>query len=1341
MKSPHPVRRTARILALAAAVLILCLLLTAVVLMAVLDDDDYRRLAEWSVKQFAGYRMIIDGPFTVDWSAEPALSAAGIRFEASADGPQPSTTAIGQFHVKFALKPLLLGRIVIKQLRVEAVLLSVDSRAAGEDAGPQRRKSPPDIMIPVFESVVLQNIQVNVVDADREPILNVLLRHLTMDDVKDTGPLFVKAEGAVNANDFQIEGRLGAVTDIFKKKQPYPLDLELKIVDFRLTVSGMVDHLLEGKGLNLQLAAEEQDLSNLLDILRPDVPAIGRLKFAATLSGDAAAPGLTGLSLDIGDGTSVKLSARGSIANLFSGMGTYISINEESTNKDLLRLIFPENWKVVDEFRFRGTLGNIEGDYTLEDIEASVANDKGIELKAAGWLRFGDFSDGNILKALDVNLNLSSPYTDAIRPLLTDEIPEVGSVTASGRLTGPIERLALEDLFVQRGGVGPFKMTSKGRIGWIPLEDDQPIADIDLDVSIQSEQSTILASFYGVPIDEIGSVSLTGRVTGSTDRFQISDLQMRTADAHGLKTELSGGIAFAEQQNGKILGDINCKLRVDAPNMRAVKPLIRATLYPGLGPVSLEMLVTGTTEVLALENIAVIAGQTDRVQIKWNGRVGQFPLTDDRPPSDVQTAASLQAADVSALAELFGISLPDIGPVHGSWQATDRNEIIGFEDVKIVVGDGYKFQLRATGAVESVYRHDEISIDGIHLQLTVHTADTHLLSKLLEIPMPDLGTVDGRLSVSGDQQKLAISDIDLTTISPAGLVIKTRGAVGHIGLGKETIIGDVGVQFTAKAPDISAVPVFSGLRLPRLGPFQLGAQLKDREDGLDVEKFEIRTGTAEKTTFRMNGRLNHLQSRKHETMELQADFEALSQPWLQAYFKRSPAESPQFSGSLRLALGDGPVRIDELKIGTAELGGLQLQASGTVDASAQMPGIDVHIISAAGNPSAWGPLLGVPLPRARPLTADGRYTRKAGKHTYEGETRFGETRLQTNFRGTFGRQRPGMDLVISAANVFLEDLGLYPEAQTAKTDPLPPSQIKKDSPLFDEKPLPLDALQAFDFSLRLDADEVSGKSVALKQVGLDLILENGRLRIGPATIEYPQGFMSIEAALDASSDAVPEMGVKITAEDMDIDDMLSYLHEPLIFEGQLNLVVDLRSSGRSIKQIASGLTGELGVALENGRIRRIINLLAADALDFVFTAPVKSTYTDLNCMVARLQFEAGNGTIQVLYLDTPAVRARGSGSVNLADETVDLVINPEAKRRLFRRSSPVRIKGQLGNPSVKKIPATEAATLAGQILVPFVALPARALGYLWSLVRDDKDEKSPCIGSPSPDNLQDAVEK
>ena len=241
-----------------------------------------------------------------------------------------------------------------------------------------------------------------------------------------------------------------------------------------------------------------------------------------------------------------------------------------------------------------------------------------------------------------------------------------------------------------------------------------------------------------------------------------------------------------------------------------------------------------------------------------------------------------------------------------------------------------------------------------------------------------------------------------------------------------------------------------------------------------------------------------------------------------------------------------------------------------------------------------------------------------------------------------------------------------------------------------------------------------------------MALKDGRLRIGTSDMRYQRGHLSFESIFETAG-AEPLLNVKMLAKDMNIDDVLSSMHEPLVLEGQLNLALELKSRGRSSRELAANLSGEIGLAIENGKIQRGVEMIASDALDLLFTVPAKNTVTDLNCMAGRLDFEKGVGTIQVLYLDTPGVRARGFGSINLAAETVDVVIEPESKRRFFGRSSPIRIEGQLNDPSVKKIPANEAVILAGQLAVPIIALPARALGILWSLIKEDKDENSPCL--------------
>jgi hypothetical protein len=86
------------------------------------------------------------------------------------------------------------------------------------------------------------------------------------------------------------------------------------------------------------------------------------------------------------------------------------------------------------------------------------------------------------------------------------------------------------------------------------------------------------------------------------------------------------------------------------------------------------------------------------------------------------------------------------------------------------------------------------------------------------------------------------------------------------------------------------------------------------------------------------------------------------------------------------------------------------------------------------------------------------------------------------------------------------------------------------------------------------------------------------------------------------------------------------------------------------------------------------------------------------------------------------MRAEAFGHVDFNDETLALLVNSKSKRRLLRKTSPLRINGPLRDPSILKVPAEEAAILAGQILVPVVALPARALGVLWSIISRDESE-------------------
>jgi hypothetical protein len=72
----------------------------------------------------------------------------------------------------------------------------------------------------------------------------------------------------------------------------------------------------------------------------------------------------------------------------------------------------------------------------------------------------------------------------------------------------------------------------------------------------------------------------------------------------------------------------------------------------------------------------------------------------------------------------------------------------------------------------------------------------------------------------------------------------------------------------------------------------------------------------------------------------------------------------------------------------------------------------------------------------------------------------------------------------------------------------------------------------------------------------------------------------------------------------------------------------------------------------------------------------------------------------------------------------EVAINPQTKAGLIKRRSAVRVNGSLANLSVSSFPLAEAAVLYGTIILPFVILPARGTGHLFSLLAGDAESTS-----------------
>ncbi len=1246
---PHNTMRKTKVILLSLAGLLALFIILAAIAAMILDNEDYRKILTMAVERYTGYDVDIRGDFELDLSTEPSLTASDIQFKPGRNGTQLPMTRIGRIYIKLAATQLLTGAAWLKQLTVEDVIISLvigeDKQARKEKQ--QSKKIKYDIPVPIFQSVTLRNIIIDLSDIDKGHLFKAQMRQFSIADDPNTGLRYVKGEGLVDIHDFKIEGQLGSLKHILDHTKPYPIALDLKSegLDFKLT--GKVDDPIKGEGLELLVFGEVSEVSNFLKLFKVDIPGMGRLELEANITGNIDTPKASDIFVSISHGPQFGLAAKGSVKDITSGKGTDIEIRSSSNNKDIIQMLLPDILADFTNLGLHGYLRDYAEDFVLEKITADGSNDQGLLLNAAGSLNFGRFTNDPPLKELDLDIQLTSPTTESAKRFLVDILPEMGPVAGKARLTGPIERLSLEGLDININESSPLKVKSKGRIDWIPI-DDRPISGVDLALIVQSEQTQLLASAFDLPLPELGSVSINSRLRYSNDQLEFDQIDARTSHPRGMKVGLSGRADINLEEVQKSQGQIHLQVLVTAPNMGAAEPLLGARYFPELGPVKAQAKINGNTTVMSFEDIAITAGQSNSLLMECQGRIGRCTLSGDQPLSDVDVRGSIKAKETSAFAALAGISLPNLGPLKGTWRLVDRRGNYAIANMQVLIGDIQDLNIKATGKIDSLVRHGKISLNGL--------------------------------------------DLDIT----------------------------------AAAPNVNVIPVLAELDPPDLGPLQMKGKMAAGKDSLDIKEFTVHTGSKEKATLFMKGKVLSIENPKKTA--LTATFRTNTQPWIKKLMHRSAPEN-YLHGTLKISGATDVLRIEKFKIVTEDKKPLSFETSGIVKKRNGSFETDFRIKGDAEDPSVMGSISGISFPAFNSIALNGRCRTDGQEINFEGETRFGKTYLKTIVNHSKSHHRPGISAKISSPAVYLSDLGIYPEYLTEKND-RKKEDTKKNDRLFSKKPLQFKTLKAFNFSISIDVDKLIGEKHEINKLSLNASLNDGVLNISPSQLSYPEGDITFESTLDATGPK-PAFTFKANAEDIDMGAVLEHAHKQLILGGNLNLAVDLHSVGSSPHEMASSLKGDFGIAIENGRIKRDVEMLTADAVDLLTALPKIQKYQDMNCLTLRFKFEDGIGKSEIMFLDTPNVTTRGVGTIDLVSETLDFVLQPKPKKGLPGLSSAIRIQGSLANPSVRKMPYKEAARLYGEIFAPYVFLPARGLGYLWYLMKKDKDEESPCLNLES----------
>jgi hypothetical protein len=160
------------------------------------------------------------------------------------------------------------------------------------------------------------------------------------------------------------------------------------------------------------------------------------------------------------------------------------------------------------------------------------------------------------------------------------------------------------------------------------------------------------------------------------------------------------------------------------------------------------------------------------------------------------------------------------------------------------------------------------------------------------------------------------------------------------------------------------------------------------------------------------------------------------------------------------------------------------------------------------------------------------------------------------------------------------------------------------------------------------------------------------------------------------------------------------------FNGQVSVDIDLRGRAQSIEQFLAHAEGHFDFAVRPRNLGSgVLDRWSISAFRTLLPFLDRSGESTVNCYIARLDLAGGQAREHALIIDTTRVRATGTGSANLIDDTFSFRFSPRAKGvTFFSLQTPLRVEGSSSNVRVFVAPGDwlEALTrfFGSVILVP-----------------------------------------
>jgi AsmA family protein len=402
----------------------------------------------------------------------------------------------------------------------------------------------------------------------------------------------------------------------------------------------------------------------------------------------------------------------------------------------------------------------------------------------------------------------------------------------------------------------------------------------------------------------------------------------------------------------------------------------------------------------------------------------------------------------------------------------------------------------------------------------------------------------------------------------------------------------------------------------------------------------------------------------------------------------------------------------------------KIDVTGALPGATRLDGADLKFIVAGRNLRTPFALLGISVPQTRPYRLAAALTKTGSEFRFTHITgRIGDSDIagKLTMQRQTGRDagRLRLDAILSSKVLDILDVGPLIGYSPARLDAMGgKGAVTVEAGrtyVLPDTPLAIDGLRNYDAHLAYTAAHLRTGTAVIDAIDADITLDHSLLRLAPVAFTLAGGRMVFAVLLNARVKPV------ITDYDVLVGPLpLGRLLSSFDVENSGTTAtmrgrIKLRGTGDTVRKSLGSATGRVALVFPSGTLWiRNVELAKLDLQNYLFAVFGKRLKhpTEIRCGLVAFTMVDGLGTADPIFFDTKRAVFRGTGQINVRDETMALSVQGDSKEfSLFSGQSPIAINGSFVAPHInvisgKLLGRTAAAVALGAVLTPIASILA-----------------------------------